>query len=392
MDDNLQTPAAPLSGDETQLRKAFKSVLSWAMWGAAFEGAAEVIFSKGKMSGPVLKAVGRGALQWATWGAVWEATKATFGLHKYENQSKIGLNAAAGVVAGVSSTVIDDLIQRRPINLRMMKYGALIGGSVMGAVAMFQKKPAPQPSFPPIDVTPPMVSDMPVQSLAIAQIPQILDILVEQKHLTPEQQTQVLTEIKNGRAGFAGEIAVANGFVKPEQVEHAVLTQSLRKAEAAITDIQGLSQNHGNYTAPAWLKANWGNNGVNPAAAHPTRADGVSAAANAAQNLVMNIYGHDRENVPALRNGVLAAANLARGIAHGNSAQVPLAKMADAWRATMNAALLEAAAKDPEMLKDANGQPVDIHAYIAARDAEIGAAVQQALHHTPPHKDSGHAR
>ena len=40
---------------------------------------------------------------------------------------------------------------------------------------------------------------------------------------------------------------------------------------------------------------------------------------------------------------------------------------------------IEEAQANPQLVTDAAGKPVDIHAFIAARNAEITAAIQQTL-------------
>lgn len=68
--------------------------------------------------------------------------------------------------------------------------------------------------------------------------------------------------------------------------DNALDQQALLKVEAARDDLNTIAVN-GAQPAPAWLKANWGNNGVNPPVANPSTVDGTSAIANVAQNIVM---------------------------------------------------------------------------------------------------------
>ena len=238
----------------------------------------------------------------------------------------------------------------------------------------------PAPPAPPASSTPP--------ASALAQVPQILDILVAEKQLTPEQQTHVLTEIKNGRKGFAAEIAVANNFVTKEQVDEALGRQGMMKAEAAVSDIQAI-KDHGALALPSYLQANWGNNGVNPAIVNPTRADGISAAANNAQNLVI-AANKNPLLAPVLFDGVIAAASLANGIALGNSPVTPLAKLHKSWMHTMDHALTTAAHAHPDAVTDKQGNRLEVRDFIAARDAEVHAAVEQALQ-APP-REPGQSR
>ena len=219
---------------------------------------------------------------------------------------------------------------------------------------------------------------------ALATVPQILDLLVADGALKPEQKAQVLDQIKQGRTGFAGEIAVADGFVTKAQVDEALADQAMAKVLKAQCDLENIVQ-FGTIPAPVWLKANWGNNGVNPSAPAPTKIDGICAAANIAQNLVMLANANpDLGRNQVIEDGIRAASRLATGINMGDSKIAPLAKMHDAWRATMNLALEHAAAyTKPELMTDNNGKLIDIHAYIAARDAEIDAAIAQTLQQPP---------
>lgn len=250
--------------------------------------------------------------------------------------------------------------------------------------ALIQQIPA-QPPTPP---SPPSFGDRP-NGLELTNVPQILDILVADGDLTREQQAKVLGDIKGGRKGFAAQMAVEDGLITPAQADTALGQQAMLKAAAAAQDIQNI-KDYGTLPAAPFLKANWGNNGVNPAAAAPTRTDGVSAAANAAQNLVM-IANANPALAPQLFNGVIAAASLANGIALGDSAVTPLAKMSAAWQQTMNDALSAAAAASPQAMVDANGKPINVQDFIAARGAEISAAVAETLRN-PPQQGKGNGR
>ena len=262
------------------------------------------------------------------------------------------------------------------LGARWGKKGMAIGG-VLGWLSSLGVKSLTEdtPNLPPPAVSNPP-SPPPQPPLALANIPQILDILVQQQSISPAQQQSVLDAIKTGRKGFAGDIAVADGFVSAELRDAALITQTLAKTEAAVVDIQRI-RDYGAAPAPAWLKSNWGNNGVNPPANPATQADGISAAANCAQNLVM-IANHIPQLAPAMLAGVVAAANLARGIAYGNSAQVPLAQKASEWQKTMQNSLILAQQSGVAPM-DANGAPVAMQDFINARHSEIQQAVAQVL-------------
>lgn len=288
------------------------------------------------------------------------------------------IEAITGGVIGALIGGITSLFNKKQTRTRQVTIG-VVGGALLGLVMnLFAKKPEPTLSTPPAlpPVLPPLAAQPPA-GLALGTIPQLLDLMVAENILTREQQTQVLTDIKSGRQGFAGEMAVADGFITPAQLNATLAKQSMMKAEAAASDIQSI-KDYGSLPAPTYLRVNWGNNGVNPAAATPNRTDGISAAANAAQNLVM-IANANPALAPQLFNGVIAAASLANGIANGDSAVTPLAKMSTAWQQTMNDALKLAAQAHPQLVVDTHGRPIDINTYITARNTEVAAAVQQTL-------------
>jgi hypothetical protein len=117
----------------------------------------------------------------------------------------------------------------------------------------------------------------------------------------------------------------------------------------------------------------------------------MSAAANIAQNLVMTANARP-EILPELAPGIVAAANLSRGMAFGDSAQVPLQKLQAEWQETVAATLRTAVAKACCHPTDAQGNPVDIERFIAERGKEIQAGVAQALAHPSPTPEKGQGR
>ena len=325
--------------------------------------------------------------------------------HRYNPVRRFFTYAASYLFIDKTFDVIHELVSSRPmltIKTPIREMAIALGTGALGLIVDHligldrRKRICPEDlqsttaltPLPP--TTPPMLPSKP-EGMALSQIPQILDLLYVSGQITADQQARVLEGIRQGRKGFAGELAVADGFITQDQLTLGLAQQSALKAEAALADINQISQ-FGSLPHSPWLKANWGNNGANPTVANPTPVDGLAAAANAAQNLVMLANANpDISLMPAYRNGVLAAVNLARGIAQGDSPVVPLSKMADSWRATVNQALTVAAQANPAALVDANGQPVDVQQFIANRDAEIAAAVQQTLAQAPG-KDAGQTR
>jgi len=131
--------------------------------------------------------------------------------------------------------------------------------------------------------------------LELAKVPQILAILEQKTIITPEQKRAILDVLDNakssGKTAFAGEVGVELGFYDKATLDQCLTEQAALKAEAAVKDIQTISM-HGKQSAPTWLQANWGNNGVNPSSPQATLAEGASAAANMAQNMVMIANQH----------------------------------------------------------------------------------------------------
>lgn len=119
--------------------------------------------------------------------------------------------------------------------------------------------------------------------LTLAGIPQILSLL----ELGKEEKDAILAYAREHKI-FAGEAYVAmseNKAEVQEKLDAALVEQAEQKLEAAEIDIDTILG--GTQKAPPWLKANWGNNGVNVAVEPSTKIDALSAAANIAQNMVM---------------------------------------------------------------------------------------------------------
>ncbi len=314
-----------------------------------------------------------------------------------KSKSLLGIFALwGGVVAAVGMVLEFVRLRRNPATTEIRLHhltdrvlpSAILAGLLSLIPEIDNRLKTQKNATPPTPPTPPAFGERP-NGLGLATIPQILDILAAQGDITAEQHTKILADIKGGRKGFAAQMAVEDGFTTAEKADAALAQQGMMKAEAAVSDIQNI-KDYGSFTAPAFLKANWGNNGVNPAAAAPTRTDGISAAANAAQNLVM-LANANPALAPQLFNGVIAAASLANGIANGDSPVTPIAKMSAAWQQTMNDALVAAAAASPQAMVDANGKPINVQDFIAARGAEISAAVAETLRN-PPQQDKGTGR
>lgn len=310
-----------------------------------------------------------------------------------QRKASLGSYLLANGLVGAGLGGVVSLFYKKASRARQIGVGAILGGllGISNYLSARKHEPMPQqaPAFEP-PAAPPAQPERP-DGLLLANVPQVLDFLVAKGEITHEQQAKLLADIQQGRKGFAAEMAIADGFITKEKVEQALTEQAAMKAQAAIIDIQSIGA-HGTITVPQWLKANWGNNGVNPAAEHPTRSDGASAAANIAQNLVMLANTNPNPQLlPIIQQGIVAAGNLSRGIAQGDSATVPLAKMGGTWREAMNNALLLSVQATQTAPLDAQGKPVDIYSFISARNAEVTAAIEQTLKQ-PPQQGQANSR
>ena len=285
------------------------------------------------------------------------------------------VEAAIGGGMGSLVGLITSVFNKKMSRGKQVAIGAAAGAAIGIIQNLFASDTPPTPPgitpIPPIPPVLPPATPTIAGDLQLAHVPQILDMLVERKQLTTEQKASVLQGMKEGRVGFSGEMAVADGFITQKQLEGALAEQCARKAEAAVADIQTLTtmteQKLGAVAAPANLRANWGNSGINPANPNTSCTYGASAASNNAQNLVMLAFSNTSQDpalMPTIREGVIAAANLTRGIIQGDSAQVPLAKMSKKWRASMNEALRAAAKANPSLVMDAQGTPINIENFI----------------------------
>lgn len=209
--------------------------------------------------------------------------------------------------------------------------------------------------------------------LKLAEVPQILDFMVKNEVLRPEGKQEVLDAIKSGEKGFAGEIAVKHNLVNVETLNRQLLEQAAEKAAAAEADIMTIT-NSGKQDAPKFLKANWGNNGVNKAAEKPTLVDGATAAANIAQNMVM--LANDKPDVAReLIVAVAAARKLADGLTKGDRTPAEMLLLKEqAFGGLATAVQYSGAA-----ITDAKGNPVSLEAFALERNKEIDGAINISL-------------
>lgn len=208
-------------------------------------------------------------------------------------------------------------------------------------------------------------------ALKLAEIPQILSLL----GLSSEQIDTVNAAAKE-RKIFAGQAAVEIGVINQERLDRGLMEQVVRKANAAGEDFATIS-NSGKQQAPAWLKTNWGNNGVNAAIASPSMVDGAIAAANIAQNITMLANENPAiAQSPEVQGGIGAASNLALGIAGHISMTADDLRN---WQAQATTGLREAVRQAGVALNDEKGSPINIEDFITARFQEIEKGGQLKL-------------
>ncbi len=222
----------------------------------------------------------------------------------------------------------------------------------------------------------------------LASVPMLLAMLVEQGVISSASQEKVVNALRvkpeAGKARFAGDLLVEMGILNEktgEPVTSAIVKdclrqQSMKKIDAALKDMQQIVAGE-KLEVPAWLKPNWGNNGLNAPASDITKEDGLSAAANMAQNLVLLV-----NRQPAVAKDaqtiVLALANLARGIEQGDSPRVPVLKKGEEWLS--EAKKFEAlVTKTGAALSDNAGNAVDVKQFAQARFKEVTSALELTL-------------
>src|SRR5579885_3170195 len=199
-------------------------------------------------------------------------------------------------------------------------------------------------------------------AMQLASIPQILDLLG-----VPKDDQPAVLSYACQHGVFAGKAALQlqDKTISQEQLQDALMTQALARAEAAANDFAVIMQARQTQDAPEWLQANWGNRGVNPAALNPTLADGAVAAANFAQNITLLANQNPALAAnPTIRDGVTASAQLARGIAGKEPLSDAGAKM------LMSAAgegLKEAVRQSGTIPTDLSGNPVAVEYFIHMR-------------------------
>lgn len=218
--------------------------------------------------------------------------------------------------------------------------------------------------------------------LELNNIPRILSLLVDEngQPLSNEMIESINKKAKEERK-VVGIIGVELGYYDQEELYKKLSVQSALKAEAAVKDINTIADS-GTQTAESWLKANWGNNGVNNVDNNALIESGASAAANIAQNLVMLANGKP-EIAGSLKLAVSACANLARGIAEGTSDKVPLKTHSENWIETakegLRKAVKETGCIENEVLEK----------FITARFNEVNAGVQASITRAPTQQQQG---
>lgn len=206
------------------------------------------------------------------------------------------------------------------------------------------------------------------QPMELGKVPQILDILVEQKSITADQKKLILDKSKTDPANRpVGKIAVEDFGVAQDTVDTALLDQTRRKADAASADLAAL-QDGKSLSAPNWLQASWGNNGVAPASKQPGEMPAVSAAANMSQNILVMVKDHpELAKDDTVKRAVAAAQGISEGFKNGTISAEEAQGLAD----TLGKGLKYVADKTGTVAKDKAGNEVSVDEYIKNRTQEI---------------------
>ena len=211
--------------------------------------------------------------------------------------------------------------------------------------------------------------------MELSNIPQILDLLVQNEVITDDQQSVVLKDLEDaknqGKRLFAGEAVVQRGFCTQEILDEYLIKQTALKSQAAVSDIKNIADN-GKQEHPPFLKANWGNNGVNPAQKSPTIAAGVSAAANIAQNIVL-LANEKPEIAKDLIKSIEASARLADALLEGKCSTIDKDKLKDLID-DVESGLRLAVNRTDHVAKDINGTPISLKDFIDQRLTEVTEA------------------
>lgn len=218
-------------------------------------------------------------------------------------------------------------------------------------------------------------------TMQLGKVKQVIELLVEKGKLTPEQQGEVIAELKSGNKKFAGDIAVDKGFISAQEKDAVLAEQVSRKAEAAVKDMQTIEAAGQGFAAdeiPPFIRANWGNNGVVKASDNPSKLDGIAAAANMAQNLVV-IANKRPDLAKELIPAVAAAAALARGMSGDDPKTAPIGN-ASQYMEQLEQGIRTAVAKSgTDLTSNWKDQNITVDEYLAERMKEVQAGVIIAL-------------
>jgi hypothetical protein len=216
----------------------------------------------------------------------------------------------------------------------------------------------------PTGIVPPSSAGLPPAPLVLAGIPHILTML----GLSPDQRQAALDKAKADRI-FAGRAAVDFNYTSQDALNEMLSQQSASKVQAAVQDIAVIAE-RGAQLVPDGLCANWGNNGVNPPDVQsPAIVAAVSAAANAAQNMVMVA-----NTMPVLASALKPSVEAAQNMVTGLLSSAPVVRE----RAQLQQELIEnglrmIAKECPAAL------PVNVEDYISARSGEMRMGVNRRL-------------
>jgi hypothetical protein len=202
---------------------------------------------------------------------------------------------------------------------------------------------------------------------SLAKVPLIGQVLGLTEEQIKQAMDRIQVEKKAGKNIFICDAIVELKIRTQEEADIGLTSVSIDKAKAAVEDIGKILPNQ-TLALPAWKKPHWGNGGmdnpVNDPIEDPSKLESTLSASNLAELIVLlanqkpEILSNE-DNSKTIKEGVVAAKNLALLISKGHDLLHPLDKADDCIRQATEALKIVAAA---------NGINENIvNKYIAAR-------------------------
>jgi len=223
----------------------------------------------------------------------------------------------------------------------------------------------------------------------LSEVPRQLDFMQKEGILSMRSKMQVVhalkLEAKQEKPRFGGDLAVDMGVMNersslplsPQDVNNSLKRQSLQKVDACLADIQAILSG-ATLDVPNWLKPQWGNGGVNIPTHENALENGIAASAVLAQNLML-LSNSNPSIAKDAQPLILNLANLARGIANGDSARVPIKQKGSEWLGNVEAGYASLVRASGAELKDNADLPVDLAEFTKVSFDEIKNALSKSL-------------